>query len=204
MKKKVLGNLKRGLVFIISAPAGTGKTTLVRMLVKEFSNVIESVSCTTRPKREGEAEGRDYHFLSQADFEKKIKAGDFLEYAKVFGYYYGTSRTFVERELEKGRHVVLVIDTQGALELKEKIDATAIFLLPPSLEALKERLVSRKTESPESMAKRLEWAKHEISVSNKYDYTIVNDDLQVAYEVLRSILIAEEHRTKNLLEEKLW
>lgn len=198
MTKKILGNIEKGLLFIVSAPAGTGKTTLVRMLVEEFSTVIESISCTTRPKREGETEGRDYYFLSIEEFEKKIKAGDFLEYAKVFGHSYGTSRSFVENELCKGKHVVLVIDTQGALQLKKVIPATTIFLQPPSLKALKERLTSRNTDSQESIAKRLEWAEKELCLTNQYDYQIVNDDLAVAYQVLRSIIIAEEHRTKNL------
>lgn len=200
MVKKVLGNTDKGLLFIVSAPAGTGKTTLVRMLVEEFSCIIESVSCTTRPKRAGEIEGKDYFFLSEEEFEKKLKTGDFLEYAKVFGHHYGTSRGFVEKELRMGKHVVLVIDTQGALQLKGKIAATTIFLQPPSLEELRERLVSRKTDSPESIEKRLAWAVQELRVTDQYDYQIVNDDLAVAYEVLRSIIIAEEHRTKNIIK----
>lgn len=198
MTKKLLGNTKEGLLFIVSAPAGTGKTTLVRMLVEEFPCIIESISCTTRAKRPGEIEGKDYIFLSKEEFEKKLKAGDFLEYAKVFGNYYGTSRAFVEKELRMGKHVVLVIDTQGMLQLKGKIPFTAIFLRPPSLEELRERLVSRRTETPESIEKRLEWAELELLVTNQYDYQIVNDDLAVAYQALRSIIIAEEHRTINI------
>ncbi len=198
MTKKVLGNTKKGLLFIVSAPAGTGKTTLVRMLVEEFSCINESISCSTRPMRIGEIEGKDYHFLSLEEFEKKIQSGDFLEYAKVFGHYYGTSKTSVENELNKGQHVVLVIDTQGAMQLQGKIAAISIFLRPPSFEELRERLVSRKTESKESIENRLDWAVNELPLAERYDYQIINDDLTVAYQVLRSIVIAEEHRTKNI------
>ncbi|MFI5334360.1 MAG: guanylate kinase, partial [Chlamydiales bacterium] len=127
--------MKKGLVFVLSAPAGTGKTTLVRMLREEFHNIVESVSCTTRPPRHGEVSGRDYHFISEKEFEKRIESGDFLEYAQVFGCFYGTSKSFVMEEVEKGKHVFLVIDTQGAESLRQKkFQATFIFLSPPSLE----------------------------------------------------------------------
>jgi guanylate kinase len=197
MAGKVLGNLKKGLVFVLSAPAGTGKTTLVRMLRDEFPIVVESVSCTTRPPRSGEASGRDYHFLSEAEFEKRIKQGDFLEHAKVFGHYYGTSKEFVLSEQEKGKHVFLVIDTQGAMELKKKhFPCIFIFISPPSLEELRERLIKRKTETEETLQRRLSWAEQEITMAPHYDYHIVNENLGFAYDILRSIVIAEEHRVK--------
>lgn len=196
MAQKLLGNLSKGLNFVISAPAGTGKTTLVQMLTKEFSCVVRSVSCTTRPHRHGESHEKDYHFLSGQEFEKRIKDGDFLEYAKVFGYYYGTSREFVEKEQTMGRHVFLVIDTQGAMQLKKQgFPAVFIFVSPPSLAELKERLIKRKTESMEIIEERLAWAKQEIAMIPEYDYHIVNDNLQNAYAILRSIVIAEEHKT---------
>src|SRR5689334_14980451 len=113
----------KGLIFVISAPAGTGKTTLVRMLIQEFSRVVESVSFTTRPPRPNEVARHDYHFISLEEFENKIEEGEFLEYAKVFGNFYGTSRKAVESEQAKGKHVILVIDTQGALQLMEKLEA---------------------------------------------------------------------------------
>ncbi|MBS0603919.1 MAG: guanylate kinase [Verrucomicrobia bacterium] len=195
MAQKLLGNLPKGFVFILSAPAGTGKTTLVRMLSQEFSCVVESVSCTTRPPRPGEVDGRDYHYLSKEEFEGKIRQGDFLEYAEVFGYYYGTSRAYVMKQQEMGKHVFLVIDTQGAMQLKKKqFPAVYIFLSPPSLQELKDRLVKRKTESMEVIEKRLSWAKAEIEMVAHYDYHIVNDSLNQAYTILRSIVIAEEHR----------
>lgn len=192
----LLGNLKKGIVFVISAPAGTGKTTLARMLCEEFSCVTESVSCTTRLPRVGEVEGKHYHFMTKEAFEAKIRSGDFLEYAEVFGHYYGTSKEFVLKQVEKGKHVVLVIDTQGALQLMGKFAAVFIFITPPSLEELKTRLIKRKTESEENMQQRLSWAKKEMELAGKYDYNIVNDNLVIAYDVLRSILISEEHRTK--------
>ena len=164
------------------------------MLLEEFPCVVKSISCTTRPPREGEVEGKDYHFISKQEFEAKIQAGDFLEYANVFDNFYGTSKSYVAGEQKKGKHVLLVIDTQGALQLKGKIPATFIFISPPSIEVLKERLIKRRSESPEMIAKRLSWAQQEMAKIGSYDYHIVNDNLDIAYAALRSILIAEEHK----------
>lgn len=199
---KVLGNLSKGLLFVVSAPAGTGKTTLVRMLRDEFSCITESISCTTRFPRAEEIPGKDYHFLTESEFEEKIKTGDFLEYAKVFDNYYGTSREYVKQSLAKGKHVILVIDTQGAMQLKGKIAATSIFVSPPSLQELRERLFKRKSESLEHIEQRLSWAKQEMAMALHYDYNIVNENLAVAYEVLRAIIIAEEHRVRKILKEE--
>lgn len=197
MIQKLLGHLSKGFVFVLSAPAGTGKTTLVRMLAQEFSCIYENISCTTRPLRSGETDGKDYYFLSKKEFEDKIRQGDFLEYAEVFGYYYGTSQTHIFKQQERGKHVFLVIDTQGAMQLKKKnFPAVYIFLSPPSLEELKERLVKRKRENMEAIEERLSWAKAEIEMMANYDYHIVNDNLNQAYIVLRSIVIAEEHRVQ--------
>ncbi len=187
---------KKGIIFVVSAPAGTGKTTLVRMLQDEFPNVIESISYTTRKKRPQEIPGRDYYFITHQEFEQKIQDGEFLEYAEVFGQYYGTSRKFLNEQQKIGNHVILVIDTQGAMYLKEKIQAVFIFIRPPSMEVLKERLIARKSESDEAIAERLLWAKKEIECMKSYDYEIVNDRLDHAYDVLRSIIIAETHRIK--------
>lgn len=188
--------MMKGLVFVISAPAGTGKTTLVKMLKDEFHNVVESVSFTTRPPRANEMVGRDYHFITEPEFEKKIQEGEFLEYAKVFHYHYGTSKKVVESQREKGRHVVLVIDTQGAMQLMSKLDAIYIFISPPSLEELRARLYKRKSEEEDVIETRLSWAEREISFANRYNYHIVNDQLKIAYDALRSILIAEEHKVR--------
>lgn len=193
---KLLGTLDLGLVFVVSAPAGTGKTTLVRMLTEEFDCVAESISYTTRPIRRGEVEGSDYHFIDETEFKKKINQGDFLEYARVFDHFYGTSRKTVEEKLSSGKHVALVIDTQGAMQLKKTLKATYIFIRPPNLEELKRRLHGRKSDTQEAIDKRLSWAEKEIKAAKFYDYLIVNENLKMAYEVLRAIFIAEEHRNR--------
>ncbi|CDZ80677.1 Guanylate kinase [Candidatus Rubidus massiliensis] len=194
---KLLGNSQKGLLFIISAPAGTGKTTLVHMLTKEFPQVCESVSFTTRYLRPNEIEGKHYFFVSKDEFELMVRNQSFLEYVELYGFYYGTSKAFVEEKLNEGKHVVLVIDTQGALALqKTEIPAIYIFLKPPSMEELEKRLINRKTESEKKVEERIEWAEKELQDSKFYNYHIVNDDLQIAYQVLRSIVIAEDHRNK--------
>lgn len=192
----LLGNLKYGLVFILSAPAGTGKTTLVQKLEQEFPCVVAGISYTTRLPRQGEVSGVHYHFLTKADFLQRAADGEFLEYVQLYGDYYGTSRLWVEEQLSKGKHVVLTIDTQGALQLKGKLKASYIFVTPPSFEELEKRLKSRKTEAQEVIEKRLAWATQEMMAKASYEYLVVNDDLETAYQVLRSIVIAEEHRLK--------
>jgi guanylate kinase len=194
MTLKLLGNTKRGLAFIVSAPAGTGKTTLVQMLTAEFPCVVANISYTTRQPRGDEVNGRDYHFLTVPEFEEKIPAGDFLEYVQFNGNYYGTSRRWIESQLDGGKHVVLVIDTQGAALLRKKFPAVAIFVRPPSVIELKRRLEGRGTESIERIEERLELAEGELREVKYYDYVIINDNLEVAYGVFRSIFIAEEHR----------
>ncbi len=193
IKPKILGNLNHGLAFIISAPAGTGKTTLVGMLKKEFPCIVESISYTTRKPRTNEVNGRDYFFISEEEFKEKIKKKDFLEYAEVFGHHYGTSKEFVSELQEKGNHVVLVIDVQGAKKLR-KYGFTSIFISPPTIQELQYRLHSRKSETEAMIQKRLSWAQKEIDEAKKFDYHIINDDLEVAYQVLKSIFIAEEHK----------
>lgn len=197
MIQKLLGNLEKGILFVLSAPAGTGKTTLVRMLSEEFPCIVESISCTTRPPRPNEIEGRDYYFLTSQAFDQKVNKGDFLEFATVFGYKYGTSFESVEHKIRQGCHVFLVIDTQGAMQLLEKqLDAVYIFLSPPSIDVLRERLINRKTDQIEVIEKRLQWAEKEMAMIDRYDYHIINENLELAYAVLRSIVIAEEHTIK--------
>lgn len=193
---QLLGNLEKGLLFIVSAPAGTGKTTLVDMLLNEFPCLAETCSCTTREPRIGEISGKHYHFINRNDFEIKIAAGEFLEHAQVFGNYYGTLKQEVIDLQLQGKHVILVIDTQGAFQLMGKIPATFIFISPPSFDVLADRLKKRRTESAEKISERLEWATHEMRMAKWYHYHIINDDLQIAYQVLKSILIAEEHRVR--------
>ncbi len=197
MSKKVLGNKDQGLLFIVSAPAGTGKSTLVDMLITEFpESVVQSCSSTTRLPRPGEVFNRHYEFVSVESFEEKIEAHAFLEYAKVFGNYYGTSKEEVARLLALGKHVVLVIDTQGAMQLKSKVAAVFIFISPPSFDELRLRLLKRRTEDEEKIQERLLWAKQEMAMAPHYDYQITNDHLETTYQVLRSIFIAEEHKNR--------
>lgn len=194
MHMKLLGSGQKGKVFVVSAPAGTGKTTLVNLLVKEFPNVVESISFTTRKQRPGEISGVHYHFVSVEEFESKIAKNEFLEYVKLYGDYYGTSLREVEEQQRQGKYVILVIDTQGALILRKKFLAIFVFIQPPSMEVLRTRLMHRKTESDAVIEERLKVAKKEMEAIVHYDYCITNDDLSTAYQVLRSILIAEDHR----------
>lgn len=195
MVTKLIGNLPVGLVFIVSAPAGTGKTTLVRMLMKQFpDSIVSSVSYTTRPCRAGEIPGVHYHFISEEEFEDKITKNEFLEHVKLYGHHYGTAYQSVRDLQNMGKHVILVIDTQGALQLKEKISAVFVFLQPPSLEVLLERLENRCTETKDAIDERLAWAARELEMACFYDYCIINDNLNIALQVLQSIVIAEEHR----------
>lgn len=193
-KLKLLGNAERGLLFVLSAPAGTGKTTLVNMLAEEFPCVVPSLSFTTRHPRSGEKHGEHYHFISVEEFDQKVVENEFLEYVQLYGHFYGTSKKWVEEQLSIGKHVVLVIDTQGALQLMGKVPLCSIFLMPPSPDELRRRLKGRKTESESIIEERLEWANQELERCRYYDYCIINDDLNTAYQVLKSILIAEEHK----------
>lgn len=181
---------------MLSAPAGTGKTTLVKMLVKEFPSIVQSISFTTRPKRYNEKSEDDYIFISVEEFEQKIAEREFLEYVKLYGHYYGTSKKWVEERQNLGKHVFLVIDTQGALQLMESLDASFIFVKPPSIQHLRERLIKRNTDSEKAIEGRLAWAVKEIEAAHYYEYIILNDHLDHAYEVLRSVVIAEEHKVR--------
>ena len=196
MSTNLIGNLSKGLLFIVSAPAGTGKTTLVQLLTRDFPSVLASISYTTRQPRSGEVDGIHYYFISKEEFEKRIQDNDFLEHVKLYGDYYGTSKSWVGEKLNQKKHVILVIDTQGAKLLRDKIDVISIFVAPPSIEELERRLKLRQTESDEVIEKRLKWAKKELEAQDSYDYLIINDDLAKAYQTLRSILIAEEHRIR--------
>lgn len=195
-KQRILGNISRGLLFVVSAPAGTGKTTLVKLLTKEFSCMKMAVTTTTRPPRKEEVNDIDYHFVSDEEFLRKVKNDEFLEHVELFDFRYGTTKESVEKLLKEGFHVILVIDTQGAKLIKRKIDATYIFLMPPSKEELQKRLSKRGTETETIKNMRLSWSEKEIKEAHNYDYIIINDDLTVSYEVLKSIIIAEEHKTK--------
>ena len=199
MTHPLLGNLKKGLLIALSAPAGTGKTTLVKKITTTFpDDIVQSISCTTRKPRPQEVDGKDYIFLTQEEFKAHQASGDFLETVSVFDADYGTLRETIEKQRQTGKHVISVVDTHGAVVLKEKAGAILIFLLPPSLLELKERLKKRQTESSESVKARLTRVQFEISQMKYFDYQIVNHDLEVAYQIFLSIFVAEEHRLSHL------
>ena len=189
----IFGKIQKGLIFIVSAPAGTGKTTLVEMLISEYPDEIKrSISCTTRPSRGSEQEGVDYFFVSEEEFEKKIKEGAFLEYAKVFKHYYGTLKETVKAFQNEGKHVFLVIDTQGALQLKETLEAVFIFIAPPDIETLRRRLEHRHTDTESVINLRISYAREEMDKAKYYDYIIMNDDLYKAYKEFKILVEKKE------------
>ena len=190
---------KQGTLFIISAPSGSGKTTLCARLVEAVDSLYRSISMTTRSPRPGERDGMDYIFIEKPEFIKRMKKKEFLEWAKVFGAYYGTPKKHIMHMLKRGSDVLLSIDVQGAMKIKRlKLDAVYIFILPPSLAMLKERLINRSTDSKEAISERMDIAKKEISRSQKYDYVIVNNRLESALDNLRAIIIAERCRVKRI------
>jgi guanylate kinase len=185
----------RGLLFIVSAPSGTGKTTIVERVVDRTPRLTMSRSYTSRPARVGEADGVDYNFVTRDRFEAMVATGDFLEWADVFGNLYGTCAAETERLLVSGEDVVLVIDVQGARKVRSRgIENTAVFLMPPSFGVLEQRLRGRSKDTPEAIARRLEVARREVASYAEYDFVIVNDDVEAASERLRSVLIAERSR----------
>ncbi len=178
--------------FIVSAPSGSGKTTLCRMLTQNFPDMRGSVSYTTRVRREGEEDGTDYHFIGDAEFARMIAAGEFIEHAEVFGKKYGTSGSDIARLLKGGVNVLLEIDVQGATKIRPALErGVYIFILPPSIEACKERLVARGKNTPEEIERRLKISAMEVTHAPEYDYIIINDDLDAAFTVLKSIVDAE-------------
>jgi len=190
-----------GLVFIISAPSGAGKTSLVAAVREQLGDLELSVSHTTREPRKGEVHGEHYHFVSRCEFEAEIEAGSMLEHAVVFGNLYGTSANFVEQLTQDGADVVLEIDWQGAEQARNKlVDQVSIMILPPSLAELENRLRSRGKDSEEVILKRLRSAREEMSQAPNFDYIVVNQDFQIAARELVSIITAERTRTARALQ----
>ena len=186
----------RGILFIISAPSGTGKTTIVRRILKEFPDIIFSVSATTRKKRENEKEGVDYFFLSEEEFSRKIAKGEFAEWEKFYDYYYGTLRRYIDENLDNGKSVLLEIDVKGAIKLKEKYpEAVLIFIVPPSFDELANRLKKRQTEDEIDLQKRIERVEMELRLKDKFDYFINNVKLEQAVSDIKSLI-------ENIIKEK--
>jgi guanylate kinase len=190
-------------VFIISAPSGSGKSTLVSRLLDEVEALTFSVSYTTRKPRGSEVDGQAYNFIDRAEFERRLAAGEFLEYAEVFGNYYGTHADALSIARGQGKDLVLDIDVQGAAQLKKRIpDAVSIFVLPPSREVLEQRLRARSQDNEEVIRRRLADAAREIRNYSLYDYVLVNNDLDLAAETLKAIVRAERVR-RIRVEEKI-
>ena len=182
----------RGRLFIISAPSGAGKSTLGRLLRQRLPELAYSVSTTTRPPRPGEKDGQDYVFVDPARFRQGIAGGEWAEWAEVHGNYYGTSRAFIDAALAAGRDVLLDIDVQGAAQILERYpEAVTIFIMPPSMEVLRQRLVGRGTDSQDVIARRLADAQAEMACRDRYRHVVVNDRLEEALEALLAILTAE-------------
>ena len=193
MKKSIL----KGTLYIVAAPSGGGKTSLVRALIGMTKHISVSVSHTTRSIRPGEKDGVHYHFAEQSEFDELLKQGVFLEYAQVFGNCYGTSQIWVEEQLDKGEDVILEIDWQGAQQVRKKMPAAvSVFIIPPSLEILKERLYGRGTDADDVLEGRMAQALEEMSHYAEFDYLVVNDDFDHALLDLRSVI-----RSRRLTQE---
>ena len=193
------GGPRRGLLFIVSAPSGAGKTTLVERLVEQTPDLRMSRSYTSRHARDGEMDGVDYNFVTRQRFESMIEAGEFLEWASLFGNLYGTCASETERELASGVDVVLVIDVQGARKVRARgLEATTVFVMPPSLSVLERRLRGRSKDSETDIQRRLSVAREEIAAFSEYDFVVVNDELTGAVDRLRSIVIAARARLERM------
>jgi guanylate kinase len=192
-KRKMRAIARRGLMLVLSSPSGAGKTTLSRLLLKADPSVKLSVSVTTRPRRAGEKHGSDYLFIQKPQFDRMVEKGELLEWAEVFGNFYGTPRAPVEKALAAGRDVLFDIDWQGTQQLREKVEAdvATIFVLPPSSADLEKRLRTRAQDSDEVIASRMAKAADEMTHFAEYDYVIINKDIDQAYAEVRAILAAE-------------
>ena len=189
---------QRGLLVVISGPSGVGKGTVRKALFEiEGHDLVYSISMTTREPREGEVDGKDYYFVSKEEFLRRIKNDQFLEYAEFVGNYYGTPRDKIDEQIDLGKEVVLEIEVQGALQVREKVkDAVFIFIAPPNREALYRRLLRRGTEDPATIQNRMEKAEREFPLAHKYDYIVVNDEVTNAADRIIAIIRAEHAKTE--------
>ena len=193
------GRRRQGLLFVVSAPSGTGKTSLCQELVATIPDVRYSISYTTRPRRATEVEAKHYHFVEQKTFLAMIEADGFLEWAEVYGHLYGTPRVPLRQWRQEGIDVLLDIDTQGAAQIRQREPSgVSIYLLPPSLAVLRRRLQNRQSDAPEEIARRLKKAKEEVKAYREYQYVVINDDFKSAYKELEAIVLAERNKTSAL------
>ncbi|MGL5647541.1 MAG: guanylate kinase [Clostridium sp.] len=196
--------MKKGVLLVISGPSGAGKGTICKALLEKHNDLHISVSATTRSPREGEVDGVNYHFLTKETFKEKIEKNEFLEYAEVYGNFYGTPKTDVQKLLNSGKNVILEIDIQGALKVKENSeDGIFIFILPPSMEILKQRIINRGSETPESLMTRFKAAYKEINYISKYNYAVVNDEVDLAVSKIEAIITTEKCRVDRIKDKIL-
>ena len=188
--------IRLGKILAVSAPSGTGKTTIVKQILKDFPDLVFSISATTRSKRSEETNGKEYFFITEEEFKEKINNEEFVEWERFYDYYYGTYKSFLEENIQQGKSVLLEIDVYGALNVKKIYPgAKLIFIYPPSYDELVNRLMNRKTESEEDFRKRIERAKMELSLKDKFDYLVENKDLKKAILETKSII-------NNIIKEK--
>jgi guanylate kinase len=194
--------MRKGILFVLTAPSGAGKTTLLNMVMESVSQLEYSVSVTTRQPRTGEVDGKSYWFTTREEFERLLDKGEFLEHAIVYDNYYGTRRSVIEEAVSKGKDVILDIDVKGALQIMEKdYPAVYVYIMPPSMAELEKRLKGRNTDSEEVIGKRLSLAREEMGYAGRYDYVVVNDDLQTAFAELKAVILAERLRVDRNREE---
>lgn len=201
------------MIFIVSAPSGAGKTTLCDRLQAEFKSLHYAITATTRPARDGEVDGKSYYFLTPDEFQRRLKADDFFETAIVHGFQYGSPKSPVIQALQSGKDVLMNLDVQGAATIRTCVNAAPagdplhrelidIFVVPPSLDVLRNRLVQRGKDTIETITRRLKQAEEEISHWQEYKYAVVNDDLAEAYDNMRAIILAERHKIRNRADDK--
>ncbi len=197
---------KHGVLFVVSAPSGGGKTSLCKEVIRRLPHFEHGVSFTTRPRRAGEIDGKDYHFISEEKFMSMVEADEFVEYAHVHGNYYGTSMNSIAETLARGKHLLIDIDVQGAKQIEERYgdEGVFIFILPPDFDLLRERLTTRQTDTQEEIERRLDKAKEEVLHYENYDYVVINDDFHEAVKELEAIILAEQCHPRKvcLIEEE--
>ncbi len=183
---------KKGKLFVFSAPSGSGKTTILKKMLELYPELVFSISATTREKRFNEEHGKDYFYLSEKEFEEKIESGEFIEWSKHFDYYYGTLKSFVEKNINAGKSLILEVDVTGALNIKKSYpESVLIFISPPGVDELRKRLVKRNTETEEDLCKRIERAEMELGYKDQFNYVVVNEYLEKAVEETKEIFRKE-------------